>query len=820
MTSPRSGRHNPCPICGRTKDSDCEIQEDKIFCHTSSAWDALKPGDVVDVNGRPWFFAGVTDLGNAEFHPHKEGAPPGKPLQIAPSRPAPKPAPMPEAGVVFAWLEQPTEQPPEHLPDGEVLEYSASQWVTHKGKKYFPTHVNADGEIINKKGEEPWPMFNHDAAVTYGAGSWVLELEGEKCAMWAGAAGLLAVSQPGHDHVVDSIRQRYRSLKAAGVSGVVYIADNDDAGLEKANRCGMAAADEGLPFRWIGAADVWPGIPDKGSIDDAQGAPTERIASVLELANNLERLHIWQAPGASDEPEEMTAEQTVAAIEELALTVLDLPAAHRNNIFRDLVKDKLGKSLNARDAHQVINRVRSKKDGTIKERKGRRVMSKKPIPWVWEDMLIGESINILGAMPKVGKTSLILQAIAAWHYGAKTFLGKSFVGPCPPVVIIGSDQGELDWSNMLEAVHLPNESDPDGVRTPVREIWTMEDRMDMDEECLEIYKDVAADYPGALFLIDSVAATVSSMGIEEASPEMADPLRQFQAIVGKHGCTSLWVAHASKGRSGEDPVKALRGSTALPAVASQILGLAKMTESEHDERLILSTQGRGGRGQKLLLSRDDRGAFTCDGDATEVMLQQRLQDAEDQLTDEQATLLNIVRDRAARGMGTSLRDAVLSLSEDPESGAATDRARRRLQAIEKRGLLSSQKESNGIAQVLKWRPIGQKTGVASESTSKPSKPSELSVTKSSDGIEGSGIRSEAPLAEPAPEPDQTFEVVWGSPEILFSINLLRADQPNARPEDLVDVLTDPTSGFPKVCQNCELYHVEHHWDLKHKPGLN
>ncbi|MEB3230197.1 MAG: hypothetical protein VKJ64_04250, partial [Leptolyngbyaceae bacterium] len=30
----RSGSNHPCPICGRTKDSDCSWNDEVYFCHT------------------------------------------------------------------------------------------------------------------------------------------------------------------------------------------------------------------------------------------------------------------------------------------------------------------------------------------------------------------------------------------------------------------------------------------------------------------------------------------------------------------------------------------------------------------------------------------------------------------------------------------------------------------------------------------------------------------------------------------------------------------------------------------------------------------
>jgi hypothetical protein len=81
----------------------------------------------------------------------------------------------------------------------------------------------------------------------------------------------VAVSQPGHDTKGESILNRYKTLKDAGVAGVAYLADNDKTGIAKGNKCQIAAAAVGLPFLLLHAVDVWPGICAGGSIDDAPG---------------------------------------------------------------------------------------------------------------------------------------------------------------------------------------------------------------------------------------------------------------------------------------------------------------------------------------------------------------------------------------------------------------------------------------------------------------------------------------------------------------------------------------------------------------------
>ncbi len=41
-----SGRYNPCPICGRTKDQDCHWNDEVVFCHTYIDQDAGVSGYV------------------------------------------------------------------------------------------------------------------------------------------------------------------------------------------------------------------------------------------------------------------------------------------------------------------------------------------------------------------------------------------------------------------------------------------------------------------------------------------------------------------------------------------------------------------------------------------------------------------------------------------------------------------------------------------------------------------------------------------------------------------------------------------------------
>lgn len=77
----RSGRNNPCPACGRTKDADCAFNHDIILCHQGSdarPTDGMRVGQTLTINGQPWAlirtnagYSGSADL----LKPHSERSP-------------------------------------------------------------------------------------------------------------------------------------------------------------------------------------------------------------------------------------------------------------------------------------------------------------------------------------------------------------------------------------------------------------------------------------------------------------------------------------------------------------------------------------------------------------------------------------------------------------------------------------------------------------------------------------------------------------------------------------------------------------------------
>ena len=136
-------------------------------------------------------------------------------------------------------------------------------------------------------GSDTWPWFKQNEALSVAEGKWLLELEGEKCCWHAWQRlSCAAITHPGHNLQPEQKKARYKTLKQAGVKGVLYLADNDEQGLRKAESCQKAALAVDLPFAWAKATYVWGDLPVGGSIDDAKGTPEELKAQLDALIDD------------------------------------------------------------------------------------------------------------------------------------------------------------------------------------------------------------------------------------------------------------------------------------------------------------------------------------------------------------------------------------------------------------------------------------------------------------------------------------------------------------------------------------------------------
>jgi hypothetical protein len=310
-----------------------------------------------------------------------------------------------------------------------------------------------------------------------------------------------------------------------------------------------------------------------------------------------------------------------------------------------------------------------------------------PIPWCWEGLLMREAINLLIAAPKVGKTSLLIAAIAAWYRG-ESFLGKQFYGECPPVLIVGSDQPQSDWGRMLQKEGLVSEERR--LLAPIVGLFHSGTPLSLDPEGIEKIATYAKEHPGLLVVIDSYARCVASLGLSERDAEIAGPLADLQEAVAPYGATIVGIHHANKGGH-ESASMASRGSSALPALASQLVHLTRLEQGQEGSmggKRMLTTEGRGGAPEKMLLELSEEGQWLFRGDGDALLQEQERQRTIGALNDRQASALEHVEETWEESEGRIGLSATVLASLMELRGADPSRvARRLLEQLRERGLV-------------------------------------------------------------------------------------------------------------------------------------
>jgi hypothetical protein len=484
------------------------------------------------------------------------------------------------------------------------------------------------------------------------------------------------------------------------------------------------------------AARCSPPLPEREALNclrSAAGQPRAVDAGWPKRLAHHRRRQQQQAAAESKMPQskkqsrELSPQEKISALRCLATELLlqKTPFPDRLPLLRARA-EVLQLTLRDQELQRLIWDARRAAAGTIEPLSEGAVIDLSPCPWHWEGVLMADCLNLIAGLPKTGKTSLLLALIGAWRQGAPNFLGLPLIGACPPVLIVGTDQPQSDWGRMMREVGLLG--DKNQILSPIVGLFHKGCPLHLDHEGIERIGAYAAKHPRLLILLDSVSACTISLGLDENSAEIVEPINDLMEAVSPHGATVLAIHHASKGRQGESATLASRGSTALPAAASQVVALAKMASplaGPPDRRIVLKTEGRGGMPQQLLIERTEDG-WISHGSAEAVAQAQALQEVEDNLNDRQAEALVVVRDRWNNGQhrtdARNLADA-LGLAGDGER-----KARSTLDQLTRRRLVHCAVEA-GLQGRNKWFwPVGAE--VSHGGLSDASEPSELSYPPS------------------------------------------------------------------------------------------
>ncbi len=321
--------------------------------------------------------------------------------------------------------------------------------------------------------------------------------------------------------------------------------------------------------------------------------------------------------------------------------------------------------------------------------------------WLVEDLIMKSDTNLLIASPKVGKTTLVIDLIGKWSRGVEdSYLGKKFIGKCPPVFIVGTDMPRSRWLPLLNRFGLAERIGKDKWKllNPIVGLFTQNESLHLDDSGLSRIGELVSKHEGCLLLIDSYSKVVAPLGVKEADASFAGPIGDLQEVVAPFGVTTIVIHHSGKQSLGSGAVMASRGSTALPAAVSQVINLKwfNRDENRQDKRILLETEGRGMSLEAIILQ--TQYGFETEGNATDVIEKQKKKDKIARLQDSQAEVFEEVKDRRPQEVTSGDIKNALRIGDRS--------ALRSLRALERKGLLISEtrRTDKGRCVVFKISP--------------------------------------------------------------------------------------------------------------------
>ena len=496
--------------------------------------------------------------------------------------------------------------------------------------------------------------------------------------------------------------------------------------------CSAALAEAGHPDP-DGAAlallgHKWPGDTAKQALESGN---TRNAASFWAVAVKngypLNRSKPALAAKASGKSEPLTFEQNWELLElhaaELACSTWPVMKAVASMAVKasELEIPRLGQRQLEQLLEQAQRRIRAKTEPVL----GGDVFTIKATPWAVEG-IFRHGLNLLTGQSGAGKSRLAAACMAAWLRGDATWLQRRLQGDDPRhrhALIVGTDQNLEDWHLTLGPVGLTTKLSDTEVQTHDRlTIYSLETGIQLDADGLNTIRRWVDAHPGGMVLIDSLAQCLPP-GVDEDKSSAARPVHQLQEVLGDAWAILTHHTRKGAGKEGNLGVGAGRGSGAIDAAVSRVVGLGliyrmdngQMVAQESDPRRELLSTKRGGKTEHLIVSSDEDGFWDVHGTAEALKAQERQQRTRSNLTEAQSDVLSAVE--SADGW-TTTRDVVEALGEEYEAtGAKAATTRKVLKRLEVLGLVETQRvgteRSYRATEPLNQREVDKKGSIGS-----------------------------------------------------------------------------------------------------------
>ena len=365
------------------------------------------------------------------------------------------------------------------------------------------------------------------------------------------------------------------------------------------------------------------------------------------------------------------------------------PFLERRTILRNHCKD-LGLYIPDRDLFSIERKVRQATKGRSDGDFPNVPIEIEEEKWIWKTLISQEQLNLVVALQKVGKSSLISAFLAALTHGLTDYLGQELTGGRRPLIIVGTDQPQSDWANILIPCGLAKRVNEKEVvwLPPIVRLWHKGNPLHLDEEGIETVSEVARVNPNSIVLLDAFSSLIRTLGLDEYKPEAVEPISALCEALSETRATPILLHHAGKGRDGERASNASRGSNALPAEASQIIQLNWLNpKNKKDQRIMVSTEGRNSKPVDYVFRQYERGLWESLGTTESIREEEEMEKIEAKLSERQSLALTEIREQWKKTLkGITAKD----LNETyPNEWDHQNKALNTLNQLENKGLCHS-----------------------------------------------------------------------------------------------------------------------------------